>query len=111
MNQWIKYVSAMILCMMLCLIGPGIEIALAQVASKDLVLDQAAPEDPVVSLEGLRVEILWGDNSPVRIGRDVPITVRLTSTGAEVTGTARAMVPTGNGEYYVLEETVSVASG
>lgn len=101
----------MILCMMLCLIGPGIETALARTASNDLVLDQAAPEDPVVSLEGLRVEILWGDNSPVRIGRDVPITVRLTSTGAEVTGTARAMVPTGNGEYYVLEETVSVASG
>ncbi len=111
MNQYVKYMSTMILCLLLCLVGPGIKTALAQVTPNELVLNQAAPEDPVISLEGLRVEILWGDNSLVRIGRDIPITVRLISTGAEVSGTARAMVPTGNGDYYVLEETVSVASG
>ena len=94
-----------LLCYMLmltmCLTWPGTETALAQ----------AAPEDPVVAMEGLKVEILWGDNSLVRIGRDIPITVRLNSTGAEMTGTARAAVPMGGGEYYVLEETVSVAAG
>lgn len=94
-----------VLCCVLCaaiwLTGIHSETALAQ----------AAPEDPVAAMEGLKVEILWGDNSLVRIGRDIPVTVRLISTGAELTGTARAAVPMGTGEYYVLEETVSVAAG
>ena len=101
----------MILCIVLCWMGAGRETALAQSASQDRIWNQAAPEEPMVVPEGLRVEILWGDNSLVRVGRDIPITVRLTSTGAEVMGTARAVVPTGGGDYYVLEEAVSVAAG
>ena len=72
---------------------------------------QAAPEDPVVSVEGVKVEILWSDSSLVRIGRDASITVRVTSTGAELAGTARVTIPISGGGYYVLEETLSVAAG
>ncbi len=72
---------------------------------------QEAPEDPIAAMEGLKVEILWADSSLVRIGQDTPITVRVSSTGAELTGTARVTVPVGEGQYYALEETLAVMAG
>ncbi|MBR6527430.1 MAG: hypothetical protein IKT45_05745, partial [Lachnospiraceae bacterium] len=101
MKQWIKYLSAIILSLLLCWTG----------AENVRVMAQAAPDESIASTEGLRVEILWGDSSLVRIGRDIPITVRVSSTGVELTGTARVRVPLGNGDYYLLEEVVSVAPG
>ena len=101
MKQWTKCISVIILSLLLCWTG----------SENVRVMAQAASEEPTVSTEGLRVDILWGDSSLVRIGRDIPITVRVSSTSVELTGTARVTVPLGNGDYYLLEEAVSVAPG
>ena len=101
MKQWTKCISVIILSLLLCWTG----------SENVRVMAQAASEEPTVSTEELRVDILWGDSSLVRIGRDIPITVRVSSTSVELTGTARVTVPLGNGDYYLLEEAVSVAPG
>lgn len=84
---------------------------LTAVYGKNTALAQAVPEDTLVGGEGIKVDIVWGNNSLVRVGQDAPITVRVTSTGAELTGIARAIIPAGNSDYYIMEESLSVKAG
>lgn len=77
--------------------------------------EMGAPDDtskePVAMVNGLEVEILWGGNSLVRVGRETPVTVRAKSGGPAIAGSAILYVPTGKGNCYVMEKELSVAAG
>lgn len=74
-------------------------------------LAQASYEEPVTTVNGLDVEILWSGSSLVRLGKETPITVRVSSSAPEVEGCAFVYAPANRGNYYVLEKELSVAAG
>lgn len=77
----------------------------------EIALAQAAPEEPVTTVNGLEVEILWSGTHLVRIGRETPVTVRASSTGPEISGTVSAYIPISSEKYYVIEKELAVAAG
>lgn len=72
---------------------------------------QAAPEEAVRTLSGFQAEILWSGRGLTRIGHETPVTVRISSSGPEVSGSAIVYVPADKDNYYMLEKTLSVSSG
>lgn len=74
-------------------------------------LAQAAPEEAVRTLSGFQAEILWSGRGLTRIGHETPVTVRISSSGPEVSGSAIVYVPADKDNYYMLEKTLSVSSG
>ncbi|MCI8401761.1 MAG: hypothetical protein HFI38_06670 [Lachnospiraceae bacterium] len=71
---------------------------------------QELPQEPVTQVKGLDVEIIW-DSSLVRAGRDMPVTVRVQSSGPEIDGVAIAYIPADHGKYFAMEKPLSVSGG
>lgn len=69
------------------------------------------PEEIPLTVTGLEVMINWGGSETARVGRETPVTVQVSSSGPEIRGYAAAYIPVGDGDYYVVEEDLSVAAG
>ncbi len=72
--------------------------------------DMAQGETPA-TVTGLEVEIIWDESGLVRVGRELPITVRVSSSGPQVDGSAIVYAPANRGDYYKMEERLSVSAG
>ena len=98
-----------------CLFMTGVAVqspaASGNVGEKENPAARSISWEPVELINGLEVEILWGGNSLVRMGRETPVTVRAKSGGPQIEGTALVYVPTGRGDCYVMEKDLSVAAG
>lgn len=101
-KRWAGILAAFIL-----LAGAGSRIAWA--AQTPPASD--GPEEIPLAVTGLEVTIGWGGSESIRVGREMPVTVQVSSSGPEISGYASVSIPVGGGSRYVMEEALSVSAG
>ncbi len=83
----------------------------AEIVSAQIIPSAASSQEIPVKVTGLDVEIIWDESGAVRVGRDLPITVCVKSSGPAIDGYAAVYAPASQGEYYKMEESLSVSAG
>ena len=87
-KRWAGILAAFIL-----LAGAGSRIAWA--AQTPPASD--GPEEIPLAVTGLEVTIGWGGSESIRVGREMPVTVQVSSSGPEISGYASVSIPVGGG--------------
>lgn len=94
----------------LLLLAAAVSPAAALASPAGRAAEQGAEEIPL-TVTGLEVNISWSGSETVRLGRETPVTIQVSSSGPEISGCASACIPIGNGDFYVVEEELSVSAG